>query len=145
MRGIKIALGVAAGVATLCASAPAVRAESNYPNRAIHVIVPFPAGGIVDIVARAVTEQVGRDFKQTVVVQARPGANGNIGTSAVARSAHVTAPLATFSASVHHSRSSIMALAGTSSSASPASTSPPLKCAQRVATGMWTDDRTGAS
>ena len=43
-------------------------------------------GGIVDIIARAVTEQVGRDWKQPVVVEARPGANSNIGTAAVARS-----------------------------------------------------------
>jgi tripartite-type tricarboxylate transporter receptor subunit TctC len=84
---MKAALGVAAGVAaTLLASAGAARAESNYPVRPIHIIVPYPAGGIVDIVARAVTEQVGRDFKQPVVVEARPGANGNIGTAAVARS-----------------------------------------------------------
>jgi tripartite-type tricarboxylate transporter receptor subunit TctC len=84
---MKAALGVAAGVAaTLLASTGAARAESNYPVRPIHIIVPYPAGGIVDIVARAVTEQVGRDFKQTVVVEARPGANGNIGTAAVARS-----------------------------------------------------------
>jgi tripartite-type tricarboxylate transporter receptor subunit TctC len=84
---MKAALGVAAGVAaTLLASATAARAENNYPVRPIHIIVPYPAGGIVDIVARAVTEQVGRDFKQTVVAEARPGANGNIGTAAVARS-----------------------------------------------------------
>jgi tripartite-type tricarboxylate transporter receptor subunit TctC len=49
-------------------------------------VVPYPAGGIVDIIARAVTEQVGRDWKQTVVLEARPGANSNIGTAAVARS-----------------------------------------------------------
>jgi len=62
------------------------RAESDYPNRPIHIVVPYPAGGIVDIVARAVTEQIGRDFKQAIVVEARPGANSNIGTAAVARS-----------------------------------------------------------
>ena len=56
------------------------------PEPPIRIIVPYPAGGIVDIVARAVTEQVGRDWKQTVVVEARPGGNSNIGTSAVARS-----------------------------------------------------------
>jgi len=49
-------------------------------------VVPYPAGGIFDIVARTVTEQVGRDWKQTVVVEARPGGNSNIGTAAVARS-----------------------------------------------------------
>ena len=39
-------------------------AQGDYPNRPIRIIVPYPAGGIVDIVARAVTEQVGRDLKR---------------------------------------------------------------------------------
>jgi tripartite-type tricarboxylate transporter receptor subunit TctC len=87
MRGVTTALGVAAGAAAaLLVSAPAAQAENNYPVRPIHIIVPYPAGGIVDIVARAVTEQVGRDWKQSIVVEARPGANSNIGTAAVARS-----------------------------------------------------------
>jgi tripartite-type tricarboxylate transporter receptor subunit TctC len=87
MRGMKAALGVAASIATtLLAGAPAAPAESNYPVRPIHIIVPYPAGGIVDIVARAITEQVSRDWKQSIVVEARPGANSNIGTAAVARS-----------------------------------------------------------
>jgi tripartite-type tricarboxylate transporter receptor subunit TctC len=64
----------------------AAHAQDNWPNRPIRVIVPYPAGGIVDMVARAVTEQVGRDLKATVVVEARPGGNSNIGTAAVARS-----------------------------------------------------------
>ncbi len=84
MSGFKSALGFAMGLTLLLGSA--AHAQSNYPNRAIHIVVPYPAGGIVDIVARAVTEQVGRDWKQTVVVEARPGGNSNIGTAAVARS-----------------------------------------------------------
>jgi tripartite-type tricarboxylate transporter receptor subunit TctC len=63
--------------------ANAAQAQSNYPNRPIRIIVPYPAGGIVDIVARAVTEQVGRDWKQTVVIEARPAATA---TSAPPRS-----------------------------------------------------------
>jgi tripartite-type tricarboxylate transporter receptor subunit TctC len=66
--------------------AAGAQAQSDYPNRPIHIVVPYPAGGIVDIIARAVTEQVGRDWKQAIVVEARPGANGNIGTASVARS-----------------------------------------------------------
>ena len=92
MSGIKTALRVAlrvtldlAAAATLLLGGPAL-AQNNYPNRAIHIVVPYPAGGIVDIVARTVIEQVGRDWKQTVVVEARPGGNSNIGTAAVARS-----------------------------------------------------------
>jgi tripartite-type tricarboxylate transporter receptor subunit TctC len=73
-------------VATLLIGTDGVRAQSDYPSRPIHIVVPYPAGGIVDIVARAVTEQVGRDLKQAIVVEARPGASSNIGTAAVARS-----------------------------------------------------------
>jgi tripartite-type tricarboxylate transporter receptor subunit TctC len=76
----------ASAAVVLLLSMPASRAQSDYPSRPIHIVVPYPAGGIVDIVARAVTEQVGRDLKQSVVVEDRPGANGNIGTAAVARS-----------------------------------------------------------
>src|SRR5947208_14263025 len=83
MRAFGLAAAIAAMPIGIGASA---LAESNYPNRPIHIVVPYPAGGIVDIVARAVTEQVGRDLKQAIVVEARPGANSNIGTSAVARS-----------------------------------------------------------
>ena len=84
MRGVKTALGLIA--IALMLGGEGAQAQSNYPTRPIHIIVPYPAGGIVDIVARAVTEQVGRDLKQAIVVEARPGANGNIGTAAVARS-----------------------------------------------------------
>jgi len=78
-------LCLAAGIAALLPGGD-TRAQNHWPNRAIHIIVPYPAGGIVDIVARAVTEQVGRDLKQSIVVESRPGANSNIGTAAVARS-----------------------------------------------------------
>jgi tripartite-type tricarboxylate transporter receptor subunit TctC len=77
---------IAGLAAVLLGAPPLAQAESPYPNRPIHIIVPYPAGGIVDIVARAVTEQIGRDWKQAMVVEARPGANGNIGMAAAARS-----------------------------------------------------------
>ena len=86
MSRTKAALGFAAAIAMLCGGDPAAQAQSNYPNRPIRIVVPYTSGGIVDIVARAVTEQVGRDWKATVVVESRPGANSNIGTAAVARS-----------------------------------------------------------
>ena len=84
MSRIKTVLGLAVGAAMLFGNV--AQAQSYFPNRPIRIIVPYPAGGIVDIVARAVTEQVGRDWKQTVIIEARPGGNSNIGTSAVARS-----------------------------------------------------------
>lgn len=73
-------------VAMLLGMNAAAQAGSDYPNRPIHIVVPYPAGGIVDIIARAVTEQVGRDWNQAIVSDARPGANSNIGTALVARS-----------------------------------------------------------
>src|ERR1700747_524833 len=86
MRGIATAVRLLATIASGLLLSAEVNAQDNYPARPIHIVVPYPAGGIVDIVARAVTEQVGRDWKQTVAVEARPGANSNIGTAAVARS-----------------------------------------------------------
>jgi tripartite-type tricarboxylate transporter receptor subunit TctC len=85
MRTIQ-AVGLIAVVATMFGLDLSASAESPYPNRPIHIVVPYPAGGIVDIVARAVTEQVGRDWKAAVVADSRPGANSNIGTASVARS-----------------------------------------------------------
>jgi tripartite-type tricarboxylate transporter receptor subunit TctC len=82
-NAFRLAIGVAA---TLLMITPGARAESDYPNRPIHVIVPYPAGGIVDIVSREVTDQIGRDTGQPIVTENRPGANTNIGTETVARS-----------------------------------------------------------
>ncbi|MFO1112166.1 MAG: tripartite tricarboxylate transporter substrate-binding protein [Bradyrhizobium sp.] len=84
MSRTRATLGFAAAILMLMAGNLA--AQESWPSRPIRVIVPYPAGGIVDMVARAVTEQVGRDLKATVIVEARPGGNSNIGTAAVARS-----------------------------------------------------------
>jgi len=62
-------------------------AQQNYPNRAIHVVVPWPAGGVTDIGARLVSERLARNLGSPVVVENRPGANGFIGTQHVAKSA----------------------------------------------------------
>jgi tripartite-type tricarboxylate transporter receptor subunit TctC len=86
MSRTRAALGLAIAIGMLIGGNAATHAQENWPSRPIRVIVPYPAGGIVDMVARAVTEQVGRDLRATVVVEARPGGNSNIGTAAVARS-----------------------------------------------------------
>jgi tripartite-type tricarboxylate transporter receptor subunit TctC len=74
-----------AGLVLLAAGAAS--AQTAFPTRSIRVIVPYPAGGIVDIVARSVTDTVGKNFGQPMVVEAKPGANSNLGTAEVARSA----------------------------------------------------------
>src|SRR6202000_126624 len=85
MRTIS-AIVLLVAVAAVFGLASTASAADDYPNRPIRIVVPYPAGGIVDIVARAVTEQVGRDWKQAIVADSRPGANSNIGTALVARS-----------------------------------------------------------
>src|SRR5258708_29619263 len=97
---------LAAGMALLAACSIAF-AQAAYPTRPIRVIVPYRAGGIVDIVARSVTDTVGRNFKQAMVVEAKPGGNSNIGTAEVARSAPdgytwlVTGPAALVNPSIY--------------------------------------------
>ncbi|MEJ2896163.1 tripartite tricarboxylate transporter substrate binding protein [Bordetella avium] len=74
----------AAGIATcLLAGAPA-RAETR-PRRSISLVVPFPAGGGADTLARLMSEPLMRDLGQTIVIENRPGAGGNIGSATASR------------------------------------------------------------
>jgi tripartite-type tricarboxylate transporter receptor subunit TctC len=61
-------------------------AAQSYPTRSIRLVVPFPAGGTTDILARAVSQKLTEAFGQSVVVDNRPGAAGNIGSDLVAKS-----------------------------------------------------------
>src|SRR5881227_3643167 len=62
-------------------------AFSSYPSRPIRFIVPFPPGGGVDIVARAVAEKLSLRLGQPIVIDNKPGAGTTIGTDAAAKSA----------------------------------------------------------
>jgi len=55
----------------------------TYPTRPVKIVIPYPAGGIVDISARLVTDRIAKEWGQAIVVENRPGANGNIGAAAV--------------------------------------------------------------
>ena len=57
----------------------------SWPDRPLRLIVPFPAGGTVDAVARIAAQRLADSVKQPVVVDNRAGAGGSIGTEAVAR------------------------------------------------------------
>jgi tripartite-type tricarboxylate transporter receptor subunit TctC len=59
---------------------------SEYPNRSIRVVVPFAAAGVTDIVARILFDRIGQAIGQTIVIDDRPGAGGNIGVDQVAKS-----------------------------------------------------------
>ena len=69
----------------LCAGAVGARGE--YPDRPLTLVVPFAPGGATDIYGRMLAEELHDKLKQTVVVENRPGASMQIGTTAVAKSA----------------------------------------------------------
>ena len=72
----------ACGVLTAAGNATA----QNYPAKALRIIVPYPAGGTSDILSRLLSPKLNAVFGQPIVVDNRPGANGNIGADMVAKS-----------------------------------------------------------
>ncbi len=77
---------ILSAAATGLLAAPNAWAQS-YPSRPIRLLVPFPAGGATDILARALSQKLGEKIGQTVVVENRPGAGGTIGSDAAAKAA----------------------------------------------------------
>ena len=82
MRSLSIVLVAAA---TLVGSAPTT--AQNWPSRPITIVVPFPPGPALDLVARQVAAKMAGPLGQAVVVENRTGANGTIGSNGVARAA----------------------------------------------------------
>lgn len=68
-----------ASVVGLAFAAGGGHAQENYPTKPVRLIVPFPAGGQTDVVARTLSQKLAETFKQPVVVDNRPGAAGSIG------------------------------------------------------------------
>ena len=67
------------------ALAPSTAAAQNFPTKPVTIIVPFSAGGTTDILARIVGQYLGNKFGESVVIENRDGAGGNIGTQTAAR------------------------------------------------------------
>lgn len=65
---------------------PSLASAQTYPNRAIKIIVPAPAGGAIDIIARVVGDKLSASMGQPVIVDNRPGASNNLGTDVLAKS-----------------------------------------------------------
>ena len=81
----KTFLNLVAGAVALQGVSGAARAEV-YPSRPVHIIVPVPPGGALDIIARLMGQWLSDHLGQTFVIENRPGAGTNIGIDAVAHS-----------------------------------------------------------
>lgn len=76
-----------AAVAVMSFSATAYgQSASNYPSKPIKIVVPFPAGGTSDVLARLFGQKITENWGQPVVVENRPGSSGNLGADLVAKS-----------------------------------------------------------
>jgi tripartite-type tricarboxylate transporter receptor subunit TctC len=80
-KAIKFAVALAGSVLAVSAIA------QTFPDRPIKLVVPFPPGGVTDIVARTLSVKLTEELKQPVIVENRAGASGAIGAEAAARSA----------------------------------------------------------
>src|SRR5262249_45004629 len=77
-------LHLAAGAAALPAMSRSAEAQA-YPTRPITMVVPFPAGGLADAIARVLAEQIRGSLGQPIIIENVSGADGSIGTVRVAR------------------------------------------------------------
>jgi tripartite-type tricarboxylate transporter receptor subunit TctC len=78
---------IAAAATVVLTAAGITHAQSAFPARAVHILVPYPAGGGVDILARTLGDVVSRQWGQPVVVENRPGAGGVVASQALVQAA----------------------------------------------------------
>ncbi len=81
------AFGFALGAIALSTTMPAAFAQSSFPNKPVTIIIGYPPGGPTDIYARVLGKALSEMWKQTVVIDNRPGASGTIGAQQVLRAA----------------------------------------------------------
>jgi tripartite-type tricarboxylate transporter receptor subunit TctC len=86
MQHARIPAAFAVGLAVVAACCGISQAQ-DYPTRPIRFIVPYTPGGTVDVIARALAQTMGDTWGQQIIVDNRPGAGGNLGTEAAAKSA----------------------------------------------------------
>jgi tripartite-type tricarboxylate transporter receptor subunit TctC len=87
MQRRSLIASAAACTASLLVPATTVWAQSSYPDKPVHLVVPFAAGGTTDIVARVIGEKIGGPFGQQMIVENRAGGGGVVGATDTARAA----------------------------------------------------------
>src|SRR5258706_1080775 len=84
---IRRRVAIIALVALACVTlSPAALAQDAYPSKPVHLLVPFPPGGAVDIVARTLGDELAKRLGQSIIIENRPGAGGTIAAQATAKS-----------------------------------------------------------
>ncbi len=87
MRNLRIRMFVTTALLALVLSLPAIASAQSWPSKPIRVIVPFPPAGGTDVLTRQLAEKISAATKWTIVIDNKPGAGGNIGLDALAKSA----------------------------------------------------------
>jgi len=87
IRGTFACIGLVASIALVGAGIRPVQAQEAFPSKPIHIIVPFPAGGALDFIARTLGEQIAKRTGQQVLTDNRPGGNSIIAAEALMKSA----------------------------------------------------------
>jgi tripartite-type tricarboxylate transporter receptor subunit TctC len=84
---MRLIIGALTAALALGATTAPSRAQGDYPNKPIRILVPFAPGGFVDVAARIVGQKLGEKWGQQVIVENRPGGNGFIAVTAAAKAA----------------------------------------------------------
>ena len=82
LAGACLSSGLAAS--WVLATGPA-NVQTDFPNRPIHIVLPYPAGGIADVATRIVADKLSEIWRQPIVVEAKPAANGDLAWDEVSR------------------------------------------------------------
>jgi tripartite-type tricarboxylate transporter receptor subunit TctC len=83
LRNLRLVL-----LSAIASMAAPVAAFADYPDHPITIVVPYTSGGTVDLMARALSKEMYKDWDQQVIVDNRPGAGGSVGTDYVAHAPH---------------------------------------------------------
>lgn len=86
-KGMRGFVAAALGIVAMVTASNCVQAQTNYPEKRITFVVPYPPGGATDVTARMLAQKLSEAWKQPVIVENKPGAGGIVGNDFVAKAA----------------------------------------------------------